>query len=610
MEAGVVAAAEWSDTVEVGTDSTVREASPRYGDGKHGEGEGSVHGLERFRLRGDEPFTDEEVERLENLAARIGERSGQLDAGEQELLEWIAEFDRLEGWKLHGHRNCVDWLVLWTGASRRTARERLRVARALENLPQTKDAMRHGRISFSKVRAIARLGELEAEDEATIVEFAEKTTAPEVEKLVRRRRELDRPSEAERERRRHARRKLAVVPDDQGMYVVRGRLDPEVGAILMRALEAASDALYRVERQEPLGPERPEPEQRRADALGLLCERALAAGFGVPGRGGGPVEPGEEGGAGSDDAPWPEAAAHPEGGPAEPEGGPAGPASGSAEPASGSAGPASGSAEPASGSAGPASGPAGPASGSAEPASGSAEPGESLCTCGGHPAPIMGTHAEHHQVFLYLDPDAFTSNGEPRHTHLEDGTRVSLETVRRLTCDTSVVPVLGDVDGSVAGNGSVADNDSVLNVGRRTRTIPPAIRRALWLRDGGCRFPGCGLRFTQGHHVDHWALGGETCVDNLVSLCRVHHRAVHEDGFVVKALGDGRFKFYSPEGWPLGDTPPRVLLEPGDPIVELILANRRRGVRPRWDQATASYATEGHIPDELLFRAWNVLDPA
>jgi hypothetical protein len=581
MNTGTAVAAEWADPAGTArsllewpaTASTVRETPPRYGDGNEDGGQEAGDrrdrdrkdgrhpdgDLQRFRLRGEVPFSDEKVEWVEDMAFRIGERTAHVEAGLQELLEWIADFDRAEGWKLYGQRNCVDWLVFWTGLDRRTARERLRVARALEGLPQTREAMSQGRLSFSKVRAISRLGELEAEAEATIVEFAEKTTAPEVEKLVRRRRDLDRVSEAERERRRHARRKLAVVPDDQGMYVVRGQLDPEVGQVLMRALEAASDALYRVERQEPLGPERPKAEQRRADALGLLCERALAAGFGVPGREGGSAEPGEEA-------------------EAESEGGPVGPAG--TEAAADVAGE--------SGEGGP-----------VEPEGGPVEPAEgSLCTCGGHPAPILGTRAEHHQVFLHLDPEAFTLNGEPRHTHLEDGTRVSLETVRRLTCDTSVVPVLEDAGGSV------------LNIGRRSRTIPPAIRRALWLRDGGCRFPGCGLRFTHGHHVVHWALGGETRMENLILLCRVHHRAVHEDGFKVKARGDGTFKFYSPEGWPLGDEPPRLRLEPGDPAAELILANRRRGVRPRWDEASADYATEAHIPDRLLFRAWEVLDPA
>ncbi len=98
-------------------------------------------------------------------------------------------------------------------------------------------------------------------------------------------------------------------------------------------------------------------------------------------------------------------------------------------------------------------------------------------------------------------------------------------------------------------------------------------------------------------------------MDNLVSLCRVHHRAVHEDGFRVKTLGKGGFRFYSPEGWPLGDQGPRVFVRTGDPAVERVLANRRRGVRPRWDEASATYAGEAQIPDRLLFGAWGVLDP-
>ena len=264
---------EWPEPAapSFGAGGVVREAQPSY---RNGDGD-------RFCLRGEEPFSDEEVEALEALAEKIGERAAHLHAGEQEMLEWIAEFDRREGWKLHGHRSCVEWLAFWTGMDRRTARERVRVARALEELPETKEAMGRGRLSFSKVRAITRLGELEGEDEASIVEVAEKTTAVEVEKVVRTRRTLSRLEEEERERQRHASRKLAVVPDDQGMYVIHGRLDPEVGAVLMRAIEAAGDALYKVEKEEPLGPEPPEPEQRRADALGLLAERALAAGFGA-----------------------------------------------------------------------------------------------------------------------------------------------------------------------------------------------------------------------------------------------------------------------------------------------------------------------------------------
>jgi hypothetical protein len=169
--------------------AVVREHRPTY---RNGTGD-------HFRLRRDGTgFSDEEADELEELAQRIGRRSADLHSGLQELLEWIAEFDRREGWKLHGHRSCTDWLAFWTGLDPRTGR--VRVARAVEKLPRTQEAMRQGRLSFSKVRAITRLGTLEPQDEATIVEFAEKTTAVEVEKLVRRRRTLPRVEEGERER--------------------------------------------------------------------------------------------------------------------------------------------------------------------------------------------------------------------------------------------------------------------------------------------------------------------------------------------------------------------------------------------------------------------------
>ena len=85
----------------------------------------------------------------------------------------------------------------------------------------------------------------------------------------------------------------------------------------------------------------------------------------------------------------------------------------------------------------------------------------------------------------------------------------SHRTSQRLSCDAGLVRV------------SHAPDGSILDVGRRTRTIPPALRRALEVRDRGCRFPGCGLRFTDGHHVRHWAQGGETKLENLLLMCRL-----------------------------------------------------------------------------------------
>ena len=101
------------------------------------------------------------------------------------------------------------------------------------------------------------------------------------------------------------------------------------------------------------------------------------------------------------------------------------------------------------------------------------------------------------------------------------------------------------------------DHDGrVLDVGRKTRTFPPAIRRALTARDRRCRFPGCGSRHCDAHHVRHWADGGATRLENLLLLCRFHHRVVHEDGFTAELRDDGDTRFFWPDGRRLLDAPP------------------------------------------------------
>jgi hypothetical protein len=93
------------------------------------------------------------------------------------------------------------------------------------------------------------------------------------------------------------------------------------------------------------------------------------------------------------------------------------------------------------------------------------------------------------------------------------------------------------------------ENGQPLDVGRRTRTIPPAIRRALASRDRGCRFPGCThRRYVDGHHIEHWAAGGATKLANLVLLCRFHHRLVHEGGVAIDVLDDGALRFRRRDG--------------------------------------------------------------
>jgi hypothetical protein len=136
--------------------------------------------------------------------------------------------------------------------------------------------------------------------------------------------------------------------------------------------------------------------------------------------------------------------------------------------------------------------------------------------------------SERCQVMLHVDLKTLQSNsGKHSHDHnhccVGDDNWVHPQVAKRLSCDASLVTVLKDEKGKV------------LNIGRRSRIIPPSIKRALDIRDRGCRFPGCECsRYVDAHHIRHWADGGETSMDNLVTLCRFHHRKLHEGEFNVK----------------------------------------------------------------------------
>jgi len=129
-------------------------------------------------------------------------------------------------------------------------------------------------------------------------------------------------------------------------------------------------------------------------------------------------------------------------------------------------------------------------------------------------------------------------------SHIEDGPGVTAVTSRRIACDSSVVCIKED------------ENGEPLSIGRRSRSIPPPMRRALRARDKGCRFPGCThTRFVDGHHIKHWADGGETSLDNLVLLCRHHHHLVHEGGFACSKDENDGVVFKDQREQPLDQSP-------------------------------------------------------
>jgi len=411
---------------------------------------------------------------LDRLGDEIAELSAHLDAATARLLTLIREFDARGGWN-SGFRSCAAWLSWRVGLDLGAARERVRVARALATLPLLADALAHGQLSYAKVRALTRVAT--PETEARLLGLGRAGTAAHVERIVRGWRCVDRRAEARESARRHAGRSLHVSQDEDGMVVLRGRLEPEVGALLIQALSAAREALYQRARvsdsdAKPVGvsAETPTRAQQQADALALLAESALHH-----------LDPGAPG--------------------------------------------------------------------------------------------------ERYQVVVHVDAPMLADPDQPGQSVLEDGARVSTETSRRLACDASRVVMRHDRDGRL------------LEIGARTRTIPPALRRALHYRDRTCRFPGCGVQFGQGHHLRHWAHGGPTILSNLALLCRRHHRAVHEEGYQVARGPDGALRFRRPDGYPLPEVPSPAPV-PETPVEALRMAHESQGLRLNARTACAGWLGE------------------
>jgi hypothetical protein len=413
--------------------------------------------------------TPPHIAALERLGDEIAELSAHLDAATARLLTLIREFDARGGWN-NGFQSCAHWLNWRVGLDLGAARERVRVARALETLPRLAEALGRGELSYAKVRALTRVAT--PETEARLLAVGRAGTAAHVERIVRAWRRVDQRAEAREAKRQHARRNLYLFTEEDGTVVVRGRLTPEQGAVLRRALDAAREALYQHGRAAGApadsAHERPSPEQQGADALVLLAETAL------------------------------------------------------------------------------------------------------------HQALDPGAPGERYQVVVHVDAAVLADPANPGQTALEDGMAISAETSRRLACDASRVVMAHGPDGQV------------LEVGARTRTIPPALRRALLHRDPTCRFPGCHTRVGQGHHVQHWAAGGPTTLSNLVLLCRRHHRAVHEEGYQVARGPDGDFQFSRPDGRPLPAVPAPALL-PIDPVEAMRVWHAAQGLHlgprtacPQW----------------------------
>jgi hypothetical protein len=221
--------------------------------------------------------TIEHERHVAQLGDAIATLAARLHAATYELLVMLREFDACAGWN-NGCLSCAHWLHWRTGIDLGAAREKVRVARALAALPHIAAAMQRGRLSYAKVRALTRIAT--PENDARLVDLALAATAAQVERVVRAWRRVDQIEAAQQTEQRHLHRSVTMHVDDDGMVVLRGRLPPEIGAVVQRALEAAADRLFREAAQVPADHQISDevtPAQRRADALGLLAECALSA---------------------------------------------------------------------------------------------------------------------------------------------------------------------------------------------------------------------------------------------------------------------------------------------------------------------------------------------
>ena len=479
----------------------------------------------------------------------ITELYAHVNAATYRLLVLIRELDKEQPWGAWGLNSCAHWLNWKCGVGMVAAREKVRVASALEGLPQISERFRKGKVSYSKVRAMTRVATAENED--YLLEIAEYGTAAHVEELVRKYRGVEREEELRRVKKQYARRELTYYHEEDGSLVIRARLPAEEGALVLEALQAGADRMWREEREqrkpnEGLGTE----DLADSGVAGVSAETipevpprdlSTRAFYPLP--------------------PWGDSAESRL--PEEYRG-----------------------------------------FGLVEISPEFVVEEDTPCTrradalvrmaetwlCSGAKAARGG---EKYQVVVHIDGETLRTGG-PGTCELEQGPWLAVDTARRIACDASLVEITEDEHGDV------------LDIGRKSRTIPPSIARALRARDRGCQFPGCTHRhFVDGHHIKHWSAGGETRLDNLVQLCRTHHRLIHEGGFSVERTESKELLFKRPDGVVV-EAAPRRQPNTCHSITSIRIRNDSEGldITPdtgvtKWDGVPLDY----HMAvDELLVR--------
>ena len=439
------------------------------------------------------------------LSNEITRLAGHINAAQYRFLKLLAALVERHAWGGDsGMKSPAHWLNYYCGIDLGAAREKVRVAKCLSSLPLIDQAFSTGAISYSKVRAMTRAAT--PENEEYLLNIAKNGTTAHMEMLIRKYHRSQRLNSSSQDKAQYAAREFSWFHDDDGMLVFKGRLCAEDGAVFLKAMDAVLDQL-REDKSGHAGqtPAAENPKNQSADAED------------------------ETGSGESSDTGGPAQTVNPH----------------KPEPAAARAGfPIQAETEIVSAETSLLDFTDGVNQGVAKETF-TQKRADALVLMSEHLLATLVEGEDHgqrqisqlkplsggdkYQVMVHIDATTeLNDHYETRQAccQLDDhGFQLPLpaKTMRRLSCDASLVTVVEDSEGNV------------LNVGRKTRSIPPAIRRALTVRDQGCRFPGCcESRFVDAHHVRHWCDGGETSLDNLVLLCRYHHRLLHQEGFSIK----------------------------------------------------------------------------
>jgi hypothetical protein len=384
----------------------------------------------------------------QKLGEEITLLAGQINAANYRLLKLIARFDDRKAWSGGGTiRSCAHWLNWKCGINLGAAREKVRVAHCLEQLPLIDSSFESGEISYSKVRAMTRVATPENEDYLLMI--AQHGTASHVEKVVTKYKSVNCANEEQVESDQEEARKLVYYQDDDGSWVIHARLPAEAGSLVVKAIEAIVTPLQREQREVDAGERENSVQITGNVSAETSAEKTLK--LEVPQN------------------------------------------------------------------------------------CYSQTRADALVTVAEHFLATSDQHAqfqglkgsERCQIMLHVDINTLRAHSHGEYggrslCNLDDTHWISPKTAKRLACDATLVTVLEDGQGKV------------LNIGRRTRTVPAAIKRALSLRDKTCRVPGCcQSKNLDAHHIQHWVDGGETSLNNLVHLCRHHHRLLHQGGFTI-----------------------------------------------------------------------------